>query len=133
MRLLSCQYHLVKRSQAPNKSTLQPNRVSLLKLSIVCEKYEVSDKGGVIIASTSSTLKAFGIVTAEDRRYVVERSKLRRGSKTEEMKVDNNSLNSCIPCFFHKRKDATVLMAEAIKSTTVEPRHSYTIRFKSLF
>ena len=59
-----------------NRITAQQNRVCLKELAIVCERYEVSDRAGAAIAS--ATLKAFKIVTEEDRRYVVDRSKLRR-------------------------------------------------------
>ena len=59
-----------------SKSILQQNRVTLKELAMVCERYEVSDRTGAAIAS--ATLKAFGIVTEEDKRYVVDRSKLRR-------------------------------------------------------
>ena len=57
-----------------SKSILQQNQVTLKKLATVCEQYKVSDRAGSAIAST--TLKAFGIVTEEDKRYVVDRSKL---------------------------------------------------------
>ena len=59
-----------------SKSILQQNRVTLKELVMVCERYEVSDRAGATIAS--ATLKAFGIVTKEDKRYVVDKSKLRR-------------------------------------------------------
>ena len=55
-----------------NKSTLQQNRVSLQELAIVGGRYKGSDRAGAVIAST--TLKAFGIVTEEYRRYVLDRS-----------------------------------------------------------
>ena len=62
------------------KSILQQIRVMLKELTMVCERYEVSDRAGAAIAS--ATLKAFGIVTEEDKRYVVDRSKLpREGQK----------------------------------------------------
>ena len=59
-----------------SKSILQQNRVTSKGLAMVCERYEVFDRAGAAIAS--ATLKAFGIVTEEDKRYVVDRSKLRR-------------------------------------------------------
>ena len=46
---------------------------------MVCEQYAVSDRAGGAIAS--ATLKAFEIVTEENKRYVVDRSKLRRERK----------------------------------------------------
>ena len=58
------------------KSILQQNRVTLKEPAMVCELYEVSDRAGAPIAS--AIFKAFGIVTEEDKRYVVNRSKLRR-------------------------------------------------------
>ena len=59
-----------------SKSILQQNRVTLKELAMVCERHEVSDRAGAAIAS--ATLKAFGIVTEEDKKYIVDRSKLRR-------------------------------------------------------
>ena len=59
-----------------SKSILQQNRVTLKELAMVCERYEVFDRAGAAIAS--ATLIAFGIVTEEDKIYVVDRSKLRR-------------------------------------------------------
>ena len=58
---------------------MQQNRVTLKELAMVCERYEVSDGAGAAIAS--ATLKAFEIVTKEDKKYVVDRSKLRRERK----------------------------------------------------
>ena len=57
-----------------SKSVLHQNRVTLKELAMVCERYEVSDRAGAAIAS--ATLKPFGIVTEEDKKYVVDRSKL---------------------------------------------------------
>ena len=59
-----------------NKSTLQQNRVSLQKLAMVSERYEVCDRADVAIAS--ATLKACGIVTEENKKYVVDSSKFLR-------------------------------------------------------
>ena len=57
-----------------SKFILQQNIVMLKELAMVCEQYKVYDRAGVAIAF--ATLKAFGIVTEEDKRYVVDRSKL---------------------------------------------------------
>ena len=57
-----------------SKSILQQNQVTLKALAMVCEQYEVSDRDGAAIAS--ATLKAFGIVTEENKRCVVDRSKV---------------------------------------------------------
>ena len=54
---------------------------------MVCERYEVSDRAGVAIAL--ATLKAFGIVTEEDKRYVVDRSKLQRESEKYKEEIRN--------------------------------------------
>ena len=69
---------------------------------MVCERYEVSDRAGAGIAS--ATLKAFGIVTEEDKRYVVDRSKLQ--SKRQELFELVHSI------FVDGRKDATMTMVE---------------------
>ena len=59
-----------------SKYILKQNQVTLKELAMVCERYKVSDRAGAAIAS--ATLKAFEIVTEKDKRYVVNRSKLRR-------------------------------------------------------
>ena len=65
---------------------------------MVCERYEVSDRAGAAIAS--ATLQAFGIVTQEDKRYVVDRNKEQELFQL----VDSN--------FVDGRKDATMTMVE---------------------
>ena len=56
------------------KFLLQQNRVTFKELVMVYERYKVFDSAGAAIAS--ATIKAFGIVTEENKRYVVDRSKL---------------------------------------------------------
>ena len=65
-----------------SKSIFKQNRVTLKELAMVCEQYEVSDRAGAAIASV--TLKAFGIVTAENKRYVVNGSNCKEKSKNTE-------------------------------------------------
>ena len=59
-----------------SKSILQQNRVTLKELPMICERLEVSDRAGAAIAL--ATLKAFRYVTEEIKKYVVDRSKLKR-------------------------------------------------------
>ena len=47
----------------------------------------MSNRAGAAIAS--ATLKAFGIVTAKDKRYVVNRSKLRRERQKYREEIRN--------------------------------------------
>ena len=54
---------------------------------MVCERYEVSDR--VVAAIASATLKAFGIVTEKDKRYVVDRTKLRRERQKYREEIRN--------------------------------------------
>ena len=74
-----------------SKSILQQNQVTLKELAMACERYEVSDRAGATIAS--ATLKAFGIVAEEDKRYVVDKSKLRREGKNTAKKLETRSKN----------------------------------------
>ena len=60
-------------------------------------------------------LKAFGIVTEEDKRYVVDRSKLRREMQKyrEESKNKEQELFELVDSIFiDGRKDATMTMVE---------------------
>ena len=96
-----------------SKSILQQNRVILKELAMVCEQYEVSDRAGVAIAL--ATLKAFGIVTEEDKRYVVDRSKLQRERQKCKDKIKNKEqelFELVDSIFVDGRKDATMTMVE---------------------
>ena len=80
---------------------------------MVCERYEVSDRAGAAI--TSATLKVFGIATEEDKRYVVDSSKLRseRQKYREEIKNKEQELFELVDSIFvDGRKDATMTMVE---------------------
>ena len=91
-----------------SKSILQQNRVTLKELAMVYERYEVSDRDGT--ATASATLKAFGIVTEEDKRYVVDRSKLQRErQKYKEIGNKEQELFELVDSIFvDGRKDATM-------------------------
>ena len=66
-----------------SKSILQQNRVTLKELAIVCERCEVSDRASAAIAS--ATLKAFGIVTEENKdMWWIEASCEEKGKNTEK-------------------------------------------------
>ena len=80
---------------------------------MVCKRYEVSDRAGAAIAS--ATLKAFGIVTEKDKRYVVERSKLLRERQKyrEEIRNEEQELFELVNSILvDGRKDATMTMFE---------------------
>ena len=110
-----------------SKSILQQNRVTLKELAMVCKRYEVSDRAGAAIAST--TLKAFGIVTEEDKRYVVDRSKLRRErQKYREIKNKEQELFELVDSIFvDGKKDATMTIVEVIgnyhRQTVIEEHY----------
>ena len=80
---------------------------------MVYERYEVFDGAGAAIAS--ATLKAFEIVTEEDKRYVVDRSKLRRVRQKyrEEIRNKEQELFELVDSIFvDGRIDATMTMVE---------------------
>ena len=96
-----------------SKSILQQNRVMLKELAMVCERYKVFDRAGAAIAS--ATLKAFGIVTEEDKRYVVDRSKLwrERPKYREEIKNKEQEFIELVDSIFvDGRKDAAMAMVD---------------------
>ena len=95
-----------------SKSILQQNRVTFKELAMVCKQYEVSDRAGAAIAF--ATLKAFGMVTEEDKRYVVDRSKLRRErQKYKKIRNKEQELFELVDSIFAGgRKDATMTMVE---------------------
>ena len=78
---------------------------------MVCERYEVSDRAGAAIAS--ATLKTFGIVTEENKRYVVDRSKLQRERQKyrEEIRNKEQELFELVDTIFiDGRKDAAMII-----------------------
>ena len=78
---------------------------------MVCERYKVSDRAGAAIAS--AILKAFGIVTEEDKKYVVDRSKLRRERQKyrEEIRNKEQEIFELVDFIFvDGRKGATMTM-----------------------
>ena len=73
----------------------------------------MSDRAGAAIAL--ATLKAFEIVTEEDKRYVVDRSKLRRERQKyrEEIRNKEQELFELVDSIFvDGRKGATMTMFE---------------------
>ena len=98
-------------SPCSSKSILLQNRVTLKELAVVCERYEVCDRAGAAIAS--ATLKAFGIVAEEKKRYMMDRSKLRREKQKyrEEIRNKEQELFELVDSIFENgRKDATITM-----------------------
>ena len=96
-----------------SKSILQQNGVTLKELAMICEQYEVYHRAGAAIALATS--KAFGIVTEEDKRHVVDRSKLRRERRKyrEEIRNKEQELFELVgKIFADGRKDATMTMVE---------------------
>ena len=78
---------------------------------MVCEQYEVSDRAGA--ATASATLKAFEIVTEEDKRYMVDRSKLRRERQKYREEIRNKEqelFELTDSVFVNGRKDAAMTM-----------------------
>ena len=73
----------------------------------------MSDRAGA--ATASATLKAFGIVAEENKRYVVDGSKLRRERKKyrEEIRNKEQKLFELVDSIFvDGRKDATMTVVE---------------------
>ena len=104
---------MIQRYLALENLILQQNRITLKELAKVCKRYEVSDRAGAAIAS--ATLKAFGIVSEEDKRYVVDRSKQRRQRQKyrEEIRNKEQELFELVYSIFEDgRKDATMTMVE---------------------
>ena len=94
----------------PSNSILQENRITLKEFAMVCERYEVSNRAGAAIAS--ATLKAFGIVSEEAKRYVLDRIKLRRERQKYREEIGNKEQELLDSIFVDGRKDATMTMVE---------------------
>ena len=86
----------------------------------------MSDRAGAAIAL--ATLEAFGIVTEEDKRYVVDRSKLQRERQKyrEEIRNEKELFELVDSIFVDGRKDATMTMVEVMENydcQTVNEKH----------
>ena len=95
------------------KFILQQNEVTLKELAMICERYKVSDSAGAAIALAKS--RAFGIVTGEDKRYVVDKSKLPRERQKcrEEIRNQKQELFEFVDSIFvDRRKNTTMTMLE---------------------
>ena len=80
---------------------------------MVCERYQVSDRAGAAIAS--ATLKGFEIVTEKNKKYVMEKRKLRRERQKyiEEIRNKEQELFELVDSIFvDGRKDATMTKLE---------------------
>ena len=81
---------------------------------MVCERYEASDKANA--AAASATLKAFGIITDEDKRHVVNRSNLQRERQKCREKIrrkEKDFFEYVDSIFVDGRKDATLTVVES--------------------
>ena len=70
----------------------------------------MSDRAGA--ATASATSKTFGIVTEEEKRYVVDRSKLRRKRQKYKEEIRNKGQELFDFIFVDGRKDATMTIVE---------------------
>ena len=84
------------------------NRRRWTNLARMCERYQLSDRAGAAIAT--STLQDMGIVTNEDKSLVIDPSKLRRERERCRKEISNFKYVSGL--YFDGRKDATQVMLE---------------------
>lgn len=87
-------------------STKHYNKVDLCEVSKAADRYGVSDRAAAAIAT--ATLIDFGIITAQDRQFIIDRNKIRRNRekiRAEQMK--SLSFDGIQALFFDGRKDST--------------------------
>lgn len=107
----------ISRSGPPEKAlTLQDDileppskqmRVNLSSLALACDRTGVSDRSAAITAST--VLQDFGVVTSDDKSFVVDRSKVRRErtKMRSELKQDEGT-EPILGLYFDGRRDKTM-------------------------
>ena len=84
------------------------NRMDWPNLARMCERFQISDRAVAAIAN--SVMQDLGLITDDDKTYVIDRSKLRRELERcraviREKKQENFKLVNAI--YFDGRKDAT--------------------------
>ena len=109
-------------SETSEKSIITPqdsypshaqNRQRWTNLARMCERYQISDRAGAAIAT--STLQDMGIVTNEDKSLVIDPSKLRRERercRKEICQEEVSNFKYVSGLYFDGRKDATQVMLE---------------------
>ena len=109
-------------SETSEKSIITPqdshpshaqNRQRWTNLARMCERYQLSDRAGAAIAT--STLQDMGIVNNEDKSLVIDPSKLRRERERCRKEICQEEISNfkyVSGLYFDGRKDATQVMLE---------------------
>ena len=95
-----------------NQLTLQ-NRQRWTNLARMCERYQLSDRAGAAIAT--STLQDMGMITENDKLLIIDPSKLRRERercREEIRQKESFNFKFVTGLYFDGRKDATQTMKE---------------------
>ena len=95
-------------SNAEETSATSQNRTALRNLSLLCERFNVSNRVGAALGT--GALKDHGLVTDTDTKFVIDRSKLRRerNKYRREIQAEEEKLFGLVDSIYvDGRKDAT--------------------------
>lgn len=114
------------------------NTVKLHEVAIIADRYNISDRAAAAIAT--ATLIDFGIISKDDTRLAVDKSKVRRyRKKVRDTQVDNVSFEGLEGLYFDGRADSTLVYENGAVRTVkeehisfVQEPHSYFIGHKSV-
>uniref|UniRef100_A0A6P7FSZ7 Uncharacterized protein LOC114333747 n=1 Tax=Diabrotica virgifera virgifera TaxID=50390 RepID=A0A6P7FSZ7_DIAVI len=106
------------------QTILQPtkrNTRNLSELAKTLDRYAVSDRAGVAIAS--AVVQDYGIVNNEDTQNIINRHKVRRAIQQNRVDLQKFSKSTILlGLYFDGRKDKTLTFDENRKRTIVEER-----------
>lgn len=97
------------------------NTVKLNHIAIEAERHKVPDRVAAAIAT--ATLIDFGIITSDDKTFVIDRSKIRRArQKQRKLRAESLEIHDMVALYFDGRSDET-LKYENGKRTTIKEEH----------
>ena len=100
-------------STSNNEQFSEQNKGPLKEVAMVGKQYVISDRADGAVAT--ATLKAFGLVTGSESKYIIDRRKLRRERSKcrEEIRLEEDRVFGLVNSFYvDGRKDATIKMIE---------------------
>lgn len=108
------------------------NTVDLYEVSKIADRYDMSDTATAAIAT--ATLVDFGLISSNDKHYVVDRCKVRRNrQKWRDLQINSLNYDRIQGLYFDGRIDQTLLFESGAKKTTKEDHISFVQQPDSLF
>lgn len=108
------------------------NTVELQEVARIADRYGISDR--VTAAIATATLIDFGIISGDDRQFVVDRNKIRRHrNKLRNLQIQQLDHNDIQGLYFDGRKDSTKVYTDTTMKKVKEEHISFVQQPDSLF